>query len=122
MRHIAVTVGLCVLLAACSRVTVVPPPAPLIPAPPAQPPAAPLSAEDREDEAQEAAAFYLLQRAPDGRNLPVERLLRARESARRMRTYSSARRRFATSARPLDGETPAPGNWVPLGPRNTGGR
>src|SRR5436305_13875135 len=119
MRHLSVPLALCLLLAACSRVPVVQ--TSVIPAAPAQPPsAAPLS-EDRQDEAEEAAAFCLLQRAPDGRNLPVERLLRARESTRRMRTYSSASRRFATSARPM-AAAPATGNWVPLGPGNIGGR
>jgi len=111
--------SLCLLLASCARVRVT-----QAPGPPAPPPAAAPTAEteDRADEAEEAAAFYLLKRAPDGRNLPAERYLAAREAARRMPRYSSARRSFVSGLRPRDVITQPVTDWVPLGPGNIGGR
>ena len=105
------TLSLCLLLVCCARIRVTQAPAPPAPPPAAVPsaPAAPPSAaltesaaesEDRADEAEEAAAFYLLKRAPDGRNLPAERYLAARETARRMPRYSSARRSFGSGLGP----------------------
>lgn len=84
---------------------------------------------EREDQAEEAAAFYLLKRAPDGKNIPVERYLGARESAARMRIYSSARRTFVARLQ-RDSRISAfdptqqssTGGWVALGPGNIGGR
>src|SRR5260370_12375792 len=100
----------------------------VIPLPAAPPPVNAVDAEERNDQAEAAAAFYLLKRAPDGANLPVERYLGARAAARRMPLYSSARRRFVstlcsshTSPRDVfqQGQT---GGCAPLGPGNIGGR
>ncbi len=88
-------------------------------------PAAPVIANepDRADEAEEAAAFYLLKRAPDGKNLPTERYLAQREALSRMRTHSIARGGFVSGLRPHDAYSqPASTGWVPLGPGNVGGR
>jgi hypothetical protein len=82
----------------------------------------------REDEAEQAAAYYLLKRAPDGKNLPVERYLHARDAARRMRVYSTARKKFVTDTRervafqPTAFQLSDDNGWVALGPGNIGGR
>src|SRR5260370_12622842 len=119
--------GVCVCLlaaASCARHERV---ATVIPLPAAPPPVKAVDAEERNDEAEAAAAFYLLKRARDGANLPVERYLGARAAARRMPLYSSARRSFVstrgnshTSLRDVfqQGQT---GGWAPLGPGNIGG-
>lgn len=70
------------------------------------------------DSYEEAAAFYLLQRAPDGHNLPAERYLAAREHAARMTHTAISSRRSGKS-----GEREANiGTWTALGPGNIGGR
>ncbi len=123
-NRIAGIAAACLLLASCARVRTAHIPMPeaipagAIPQPPPQ-----LTDADREDQALEAAAFYLLKRAPDGRNLPVERYLRARDALRRMRTFSIGRRSLAAGARPHAAiQQSGAGNWAPLGPGNIGGR
>ncbi|SPE37320.1 conserved exported hypothetical protein [Candidatus Sulfopaludibacter sp. SbA6] len=122
----------CGVLASCARVRVAhaPVPAPVPSSAIPRPAALDDPQEDREDEARGAAEFYLLKRAPDGQNLPVERYLRARQAARRMRTYSSARRSLVANIQPHDAiqqphdaiQLAGTGNWIPLGPGNIGGR
>jgi photosystem II stability/assembly factor-like uncharacterized protein len=79
------------------------------------------------DKPNEAAEYYRLKRLPEGeREIPVERLLEARERVRGMRRYSTARESFV--APQLEGEPSgeaapeALGSWTPLGPGNVGGR
>jgi len=118
--RIAAIVAVSLLLTSCAHLPRAPMPALAVP-----PPAAAQDdpGEDQEDQAAEATRFYLLKRAPDGQNLPVERYLRARQAAHRMRTYSIARRNFVSHLQPHEStQQAATGNWIPLGPGNIGGR
>lgn len=71
-----------------------------------------------EDQPGEAAAYYVEKRAPDLKNLPVERYFTAMERLRRMPVYSSAGRRFKSGGR----REASLGAWQELGPGNVGGR
>ncbi|MEO7145424.1 MAG: hypothetical protein ABI165_18160 [Bryobacteraceae bacterium] len=119
----SVPVFACLFIAACG-------PAgrkPLLPVLPPQPPALAHAdrdddSEEREDGYEEAAAFYLLQRAPDARNLPAERYLAAKEKVRSMRRYSLPLGRFLDATAKGRTRDAALGTWAPLGPGNIGGR
>lgn len=79
--------------------------------------------ELRTDGPREAAAFYLQKRlAPDMKELPVERLLAAREQMRSMKQVSSIppdlRRRADGTLAP----DALSASWQALGPGNVGGR
>ena len=93
---------------------------------PAQPPRVEPMIEP-EDEPGEAMRFFVAQRAPDGVNLPIERLAAAKEHAKRMRSTSiaggrpGAGRATSTSSNSNAGGVPAPGSWTNVGPANVGG-
>lgn len=110
-------------MTSCGRRTTV---AQLAPAPqvteiiaePVPPPRAEPTLEP-EDEPGEALRFYVAQRAPDGVNLPVERLAAAKQHAMRMRSASLGGRRAASSNAGAASATP--GSWTSVGPSNVGG-
>ena len=103
---------------------------------PAGPPIKETKAEP-EDEPEEALRFFVAQRAPDGVNLPVERLLAAKEHVKRMRRFSIAQGRHAASmssassssygatskynSTATSGQSGTPGTWTSVGPANVGG-
>ena len=99
------------------------------PGAPATAEAGPESEADNEanDQPGEALGFFIAQRAPDGKNIPVERLAAAQKHSSRMRETSVAagrplgHSRFAASAANADGSSPTPGNWTSVGPANVGG-
>jgi uncharacterized protein (TIGR03437 family) len=79
------------------------------------------------DKPNEAAEYYRRKRLPEGeRELPVERLIEARERARGMRRYSTARESFVAPRAESDLQSEAAlealGAWTSLGPGNVGGR
>jgi photosystem II stability/assembly factor-like uncharacterized protein len=70
--------------------------------------------------------FFISKRAPDGVNVPVERLLAARDHTRGMRRFSIAKGRPISLADVADPTPPAgaaalPGAWTSVGPSNIGG-
>lgn len=117
------------------------------PAPPPQPqlppksvvagrpgvPAAAAGEPERQDNPDEALRFYIAQRAPDGVNIPVERMVAAREHIRNeMRHTSIALGRPSSAKAPAvassgpssnasSSDAPTPGAWTSVGPANVGG-
>lgn len=81
------------------------------------------AAELRTDGPREAAAFYLQKRlAPEMKELPVERLLAAREQMRSMRQVSSIPAELRRSADGTEAVDALSASWQALGPGNVGGR
>lgn len=100
------------------------PSAPTVTAPPAAPAA--VEEEDHEPEAESDGAmrFFIAKRAPDGVNIPVERLFAARDHARTMHRFSIAKGRPVPLTDPTTSTPPTgvlPGAWTSVGPSNIGG-
>jgi photosystem II stability/assembly factor-like uncharacterized protein len=76
---------------------------------------------ERFDQPGEAADYYVLKRAPDGRTIPVERYFVARAAMLRMPVYSSRARRFLGRGK-IDRRLALASAWTELGPGNVGGR
>lgn len=115
-----------VVSTSCSRRTVVAqvpvPAASVTIEQPAQPVLSELAGES-ENEPEEALKFFVSQRAPDGVNLPLERLAAAREHAERMKTFFIAHGKHSLG-NPSSSNAAAsstPGAWTSVGPANVGG-
>lgn len=81
--------------------------------------------KERYDSPSEAAEFYNSKRAPDGKNLPMERYFTAMEQIKKMPRYDSSSATFAPSQEEQGLNTQqleALGTWAALGPGNVGGR
>jgi len=87
------------------------------------PPPLPVSKGEPDDEPEAALKFFVSQRAPDGKNIPLERLLAAKEHVKRMKRFTIARGR--QTVHPLatvsSGQDGTPGTWTSVGPANIGG-
>ena len=88
-------------------------------------PASPLSrmeepdhAPERDDQPEAALRFYAAQRAPDGVNIPTDRLAKVPAHVRQMRKFSIPAGRHLAS----DAVIAQPTDWTSLGPTNIGGR